>query len=118
MDAAGLNAIQAANELDVDFLSSDGDLGDAINDKVKEKVEKPEYKKKFNYSAVVSAAFLFIVIIAWFEVLRIYFEYKFVNDPETKRLLNEKYKGQAVYALFSTFIVSIILCFIIYKNYI
>lgn len=111
-ESSTLNAIQASEELENDLLNVKDDI---LNEKIKEKNEKDK-SRKFNYIAIISAALLFIVIISWFEYLRIYFEYQFVEEPQTKKLLKNKYQGQYYYALLSTFIVAVILWFVVYKK--
>ena len=76
------------------------------------KVLKPKnVKGNFSIPTVMAAAFIFIVIIAWFEVIRQFLEYAFAIDRE---LLYRRALANMIYAVVATVIV-IILMFLLYR---
>lgn len=68
----------------------------------------------FNIAIIVAAALVFIVVIAWFESLRIWIEYAF--NSSTKILFN-KAIGDLVYAAVAT-VIAILLIFLLVKFWI
>lgn len=97
-------------------MLSELDPGDALESEL---FLKPYPRPKrvpndFNVAIIIAAALIFIVIIAWFEALRIWLEYSF--NSSTKILFN-KAIGDTVYAVIST-IISLLIIWLIWRLWI
>lgn len=69
---------------------------------------------KFNVAIIIAAALVFIVVIAWFEVIRVWLTYAF--NTSTALIFN-KALGDTVYAVIAT-IIAIFLVWLLMKFWI
>lgn len=74
-------------------------------------IRPKQVPKQFNIAVIVAAALIFIVVIAWFETLRVWLEYAFNSST---KLLFKKALGDLVYAAIAT-IIAIFLIFLLMK---
>lgn len=115
--SAGLNIAQAAEASTSDFLissplSREPDVSSATDDisssndvdDNRERVHRRDNKaNKFNYWSVVTAALIFITVIAWFEALRVWIEYLYVMT-DSDGLFKDRARAHMAYALMATLI--------------
>jgi hypothetical protein len=102
------------DELDVDqSTNATTRLTDKDNTENKEKKTSKE-KTKFNLAIIVAAALVFIVVIAWFETIRIWLEFAFNASTE---ILFRKALGDTVYAASAT-VIAVILIWLLTKFFI
>jgi hypothetical protein len=108
-DDALLNAVQASEELAVDLTY---DKNPVLKDEDllgRPREENVGSKKEFNVFAIISAGLIFITIISWFEIGRLYMEYLTANDKPSKSVLHDRTIGQIYYAIGATFLVVVVL---------
>ncbi len=94
----------------------DASVEDAsTSQELNEQFERPKREpKRFNIAIIIAAALIFIVVIAWFESIRIWLEYAF-NSSTTA--LFRKAIGDTIYAVTAT-VISIFLIFLLVKFWI
>lgn len=101
---ASLNAIQSSRIAEYDFLEKNFKT-DFLTEELLPKEIKPSGvegpRKKINIAAIVAAAIIFLIIIAWFETLRLWIATQFIKPNET---LYENATAYSIYAAILTVI--------------
>ncbi len=110
--SAGLNIAQAGEIANSDalFSRSINDDFDVTRDKEPKFVGKNKLiGSNFNYWAIIAAALVFIIVIAWFESIRVWVEYIYLIESD---LLRKRANAHMAYAVLAT-VLGIILLFLI-----
>jgi len=111
-DLFGLSDVGAAT---IEGKQLDANVENAAASQLDDKYERPKRTPpQFNIAIIVAAALVFIVVIAWFESIRVWLEYAF--NSSTKLLFN-KAIGDLVYAAVAT-VIAICLLFLLTKFWI
>lgn len=111
-DLFGLSDVGAAT---IEGKQLDANVENAAASQLDDKYERPKRTPpQFNIAIIVAAALVFIVVIAWFESIRVWLEYAF--NSSTKLLFN-KAIGDLVYAAVAT-VIAIFLIFLLTKFWI
>jgi hypothetical protein len=116
-ETSGINAIQAAKITDTaDFqdISGIGIKTDELVNLGGLKVRPKTISTKFNIATIIGAALIFIVVIAWFEVIRLFLVYVFENKTD---ILFRNAMANLVYAIIAT-VIAIFLLFLLMKFWI
>ncbi len=113
--SAGLNIAQAGEIANSDalFSRSINDDFDVTRDKEPKFVGKNKLiGSNFNYWAIIAAALVFIIVIAWFESIRVWVEYIYLIESDETHLLRKRANAHMAYAVLAT-VLGIILLFLI-----
>lgn len=111
-DLFGISDVGAAT---IGGKQLDANVENTAASQLDDKYERPKRTpSQFNIAIIVAAALVFIVVIAWFESIRVWLEYAF--NSSTKLLFN-KAIGDLVYAAVAT-VIAICLIFLLTKFWI
>lgn len=107
-DVSGLNVIQAS--LSEDFISATPKYFTKYMRPSGVGTDKLSSSPRFNILSVISAALIFIIILSWFELMRLIIQSFFIN---TKIVINQMI-AYFIYAVVGT-IFALILLYICYR---
>lgn len=108
IETSGLNVAQSALPIRADFQDIEGsELISTGGLKARPKI----VSGKFNVVTIIAAALVFIVVIAWFEVIRLFLVFAF---EDSKDILFKNALANLVYAIIAT-VIAIFLLYLITK---
>lgn len=85
-----------------------------LNKDDKDKIKEEDTKSRFSIPVIIAAALVFIVVIAWFESIKVWLNYAFNSST---KVLFTKALGDTIYAIAAT-IISVFLLWLLIKFFI